>query len=170
MAKIVVNNSGVNSLVAPKQRSRLYCGYDQNTNQTTQLQGVWERFPYPSGGIVSYRNNDFTVDGTQTRFTYTGSETKWFDVSACCNVQKVTGANQTRTIVFQWRLNGNPVGVARKHQMSNEFNIITGNGQLQLSTGDYVEPFVQNEENDDKMILTNCAFNLREDYDYRFTS
>lgn len=165
MSKIVVNTNGVNEMKTQKQRSRLYCGYSDNTNETTQLQNVWETFPYPSTGYTTYRNNDFTIDGTTSKFTYTGTETKWFDITATCNIKKGTGGNATRTVAFQWFLNGIAIGSEREFQMNTESNIISGNGEVMLSTGDYLEPKIRNKENDDKAHLWNCTFNIREDYD-----
>lgn len=162
----VYKNVNLTESMTQKARHRLYCGYADNTNETTALQNVWEKFPYPSSGFTTYRNNGFTIDGTVSRITYNGSESNWFDITATCNVLKGTGANQTRTIEFQWFLNGNPFGTPRQFQMNSDANIITGNGEVYLSQGDYIEPMIRNIENDDKARLYNCSFNIREDYDY----
>ena len=168
--RIIIQNStsGANSYLNIRPYSRLYCGYSENTNDGLGVAGQWYLFSYPSGGIVQYRNQDFTVDPTMTRFTYNGSTARWFDVLATCNIIKTSGANASRIVQFQWRLNGNPIGSVRSSLMNRDMEIIAGSGQLFLSPGDYIEPWYRNTENTDKAVLSNCSFTITEQPDSVF--
>ena len=169
--RIVVNDTSdkSNTFLNIRPYSRLYCGYGGNTTNGLGTQNVWERFPYPSGGYAIWRNQDFTVDPSRSRFTYIGTTPRWFDLTATCNISKGSGAiNQARTMEFQWRLNGVPIGVPRAFQMNTDISIVTGNGQVYLTNGDYIEPFFKNSENNDQALLTNCTFNLVEETDSVF--
>jgi len=149
--------------------SRLYCGYSDNTSETTAAVGVWERFPYSATGIQSYRSIDFTVDPTMTRFIYTGLLTKWFKINATCNILKGTGESSSRDLEVSWRKNGVQAGPARRTHLIDA-NVISGEGQLPLSTGDYIEPFIRNIQNDDKVVMYNCSFDIRDDPDKYWSS
>lgn len=146
-----------------KTKSRISFYYDQNTNATQLTQNVWTKFADVSGPVITVMNsnNDFTVDNT-LRITYTGTEPKWFNISAVTNVRKVTGGVNSRTLDLQWRLNGVPVGIIRESQSNSESNIYTGIGDLPLSSGDYLEPFCQNVENNDDVIWDNASFSVEE--------
>ena len=144
--------------------SRLYCGYNVNTIPTALTQDQWVPFSYPSEPIEVYRNKDFSIDPSQVRFTYTGSDPKFFEISVVCNIKKTTKGGSSRDIEFQWRLNGTGVGPIREtHMSSKDAEIISGSGQLLLSNGDYIEPYIRNIENSDDCVLYNCAYNIKED-------
>lgn len=167
--QVVINENGVNSYLTISKISRLYVAYGASTSETTAAQNVWERFPYPSGGtITTYRNSgDFTVHPSINRYTYTGASPKWFNVFATCNTLKATGANQSRTLEYQWYLNGVPVGISRRGHMNNEdASIVTGTGEIYLNQNDYLEPYIRNTENGDKIMVSNCTLVIQESPEY----
>lgn len=168
LKNIIVNENGSNTQLALRPYSRLYCGYSDNLTEGLGVTDQWFTFPYPSTGYETYRNSDWTVDPLISRFTYVGSTPRWFDISATCNITKSTGANATRTILFQWRLNDVPIGAERKSEMNRDSEIISGSGQVYLSPGQYIEPWFKNIDNTDKAILTNCNFNFVEQPDSVF--
>ena len=167
--RIVVNNStGENSYLYLTQLSRLYCGYNANTTVLGLTLNTWTRFSYPSVGYTTFRNKDWTIDPTLSRFTYTGAAQKWFRVDAVCNIYKVVGG-PNRNIEFQWYLNGVGVGPIRGAYMHDaDSQIISGNGELLLSKDDYLEPYCRNIENGDDCVFKNCSFLIKEDPDYSF--
>ena len=165
---ITINNGGVNSKLVSRAISRLYCGYANSTALTTTAQGVWARYPDPSVAIETWRVHDFETPTTSDRFTYTGSQPRWFRVDATCNVLKAAGGLQTRTVALQWYLNGAPIGAIREAQMGTDSSIISGTGEVYLQTGDYLEPWITNLENGDAIRLFNCSFNIVEDYTHSF--
>lgn len=167
--KIIISNEGANSYLNVRRMSRLYCGYDNNVTNLGLTQNIWQRFVYPSTGYTTYRNNDFSIDGSLSKFTYTGESQKWFKVDAVCNIYKIGGGSVNRNIEVQWRLNGNPVGSVRGSYMHDQDSqIISGGGELLLSNGDYLEPFIRNIENSDDCLLKNCSFIVKEDPEYAF--
>lgn len=168
--RIVVNDDGNNSYLDVRPYSRLYAGYDGNTNESTwSTANEWQRFPASSSAWVIWRNTDWSVDEANSRMTYTGSTPRWFSISAVCNVLKASGAAQNRTLLFQWRYNGVPVGFARESQMNNkDSEIVSGNGQLYLTAGDYIEPWWANKENGDHSRAVSCTYDIREDPDQVF--
>lgn len=162
---IVTNTDGANALEPIKQRSFAYFVFQDNTVETPLTQNVWSQFANPTGGLVSVfqSNNDFTVSPTELKITYTGTNPKWFNLSAVTNIFKITGGNATRTLELQWKINGVFVGFKRRVQSNTEYNIYTGNGMVYLQNGDELTPWVQNIENDDDCILDNASFTLSEE-------
>jgi len=147
-----------------KVLSRLYCGYENNTAETTAAQDEWSAFPYPSSGYTTWRVHEFTVDPSTSAFTYTGASPAWFKLSATCNIYKGSGGGASRNVEFQWRLNGVPAGPIRgAHMNGADSNIVSGGGQLYLSPGDVVSPYIRNIENGDKILLKNCQFDIVEE-------
>ena len=146
-------------------RGRLYCGYDANTNESTSLVNAWDVFPFPSTGYTVWRDTGhFTIDGSRSKFTWTGMNNTWVYVDAVCNVYKGSGGNATRNIEVVWRLNGTDAGPVRgSHMNDHDSIIISGSGWFLLSNGDYIEPYIRNIENDDKILLKNCVFSMLED-------
>lgn len=164
--------SAVNNLVSngtelvPRRLARLNCSYADNVTETTSSVNVWERFPYPSTGYTVYRQHLFDVDPAMSRFTYTGPSPRWFMGSAFCNVIKGSGVGANRDILFQWRLNGAPIGgVVRGYMGGFDAQVIGGEAPVYLSNGDYLEPWIVNTENSDNVLLFNCKFNFVEDLD-----
>lgn len=168
-SKIVLTNSnGGNEYLYVTKFSRLYCSYNDNTNVLGLTQNIWSRFSYPSTSYTSYRSNDFNIDSNLTKFTYAGVKTKWFRLDVVCNIYKV-GNITARNVEVQWRLNGIAIGPIRGATMnSDDSMIITGSGEVVLSAGDYIEPYIRNIENNDDCILKNCSFIIKEDPDYSF--
>jgi len=151
-------------------RARLYCGYDENVNETVSNVGIWERFPFSSTGITKYRDqgliNKVEVSESMTRFTWNGDPT-WFKVEASCNVYKATGGEANRNIEMVWYKNGVKYGVIwGSHMNSSDSMIVSGSGMMYLETGDFVEPWIRNIENSDKILLKNCTFIFWEDSGY----
>lgn len=146
------------------ERTRIYCGYDGNTNETTTLQNVWSIFPFPSTGFTTWRTaGPVTISGSSTTFTW-NDKPSWVEVIATCNIKKGSGGNTNRNVEFVWYQNGSPAGPIRGTYMNNQdCQIISGHGYLYLNTGDTIEPWIRNVENDDKILLTNCTFILSQD-------
>lgn len=165
---IVINSNGVNSYLVSRPISRLYCGYGDNTTETGGVQNTWYEFGYPSTGITTYRSQDFTVAPAAVQFTYTGTSPKWFRVSATCNVKKASGGGGSRTIEFQWYLNGSPAGGVRQSHMNRDSEVVTGCGQIFLSAGDVISPHFRNIENGESALMFNCQFDIVEDHDNSF--
>lgn len=151
-------------------RARLYCGYSDNTNETTSNQNIWEKFPYSSSGVTTWRNSgDFTVDNSSTTFTLNRSIGGWFEVCAVCNIYKGTGGNASRNVELVWYKNGVESGFVRGSHMNNQdSNVVTGQGEMYLEPNDYIEPHIRNTENDDKILLKNCTFDIKEDCDWGY--
>ena len=149
--------------------SRLHTGYQLNTNITALTQNVWSQFAFPSGGFITSGNSpdmrpsvDFVISPTETAFTYTGATPKWFTVSVVCNV--FSDGGNDRSIQVQWRRNGVPIGFIRESYMrSSDALIITGTGDILLSTNDTLSPWIQNIENNDGARIATCSFNFIED-------
>lgn len=151
-------------------RARLFCGYTDNINETVSDINIWERFPYSSTGITKWRDegklNKIEVDGSITRFSWNGPPT-WFKVDASCNVYKGSGPAVNRNIEFLWYKNGVQDGIVRGSYMnSSDSQVVSGSGMMYLETGDYVEPYIRNIENSDKILLKNCTFIFWEDSGY----
>jgi hypothetical protein len=168
--RIIVNHSdGSNTFLNLVELSRLYCAYGNNTAITSVNQNEWTRFTYPSGGFTTYRVKDFEIHPTMCRFTYIGSTPKWINISVVCNLLKANGNQTSRDLEVQWYHNSNPTGVVRRSHMSTQdAQIISGNGQLYLSNGDHIEPWIRNTENGDDFQIFNCSFDLKEDAQYAF--
>jgi hypothetical protein len=165
-SNITVNVNGVNAILPKKKIARIYCGYGDSASETGGVQNQWAPFSYPTNGIDVYRVHDWEVVPGLVAFKYTGTEPKWFCISATCNVKKGAGGSTSRIIEYQWYLNGSPVGgVRQSHMNAKDSEIVTGEGQLFLSQNDVIAPHLRNVENNDTAILWNCSFNVREDYD-----
>lgn len=162
---VVVNHEGVNTYSQIKKRSFAYFTFQGNTNETPLSQDVWAQFVNPTGGLVSVyqSNSDFTVSPTELKITYTGTDPKWFNLSAVTNIYRASGGNQTRTLELQWKINGTFVGFSRRVQSNTEANIYTGNGMIYLQNGDELTPWVRNVENGDDTLLDNASFTLSEE-------
>lgn len=148
------------------KRGRIYFSYGDSTAETTAGQGVWQRFPVPSVPITTYRSSgDFTV--TDMAITYIRDIPAWFNVETVCNIYKGSGGNASRNVEVVWHLNGSPAGPVRgSHMSAQESQIITGSGQIYLSTGDILEPMIRNIDNGDFINIKNCVFNITEDSDW----
>lgn len=149
------------------KRARLYCGYEENSTETTALQNVWEVFPQPSGGYFYWRTtNDFTID-VNGKINFDRSVAGWFKIDTICNVYKGTGGNASRNVEVVWKQNGVKAGPIRgSHMNNNDSQIISGTGEVYLAPGDYLEPCIRNIENDDKILLTNVTINIFEEVDW----
>lgn len=147
------------------KRARLYISYKDCTENTTANQNIWQTFPYPNTAVVENRNSgDFVVSNDSgLTVTYTGHNS-WFDINVVCNVYKGSGSNANRNVETQWELNGVQIGSVRGCYMNAQDSVImTGIGQLFLSTGDVLKPKIRNIENDDKINIKSCDFMFKED-------
>lgn len=155
-----------NGVFENKIKNKLYFGYSGSTSETTSLQNVWQKFPYPSSSISTYRDSgSFSVsDDGGLKITCGTIPSAWYYVSTNCNVYKGSGSNQSRNIEFVWRVNDVENGPIRGTHMNNlDSQILCGIGQLYLETGDIIEPYVRNIENDDKINLKNCSFDITQE-------
>lgn len=152
------------------RRARLYCGYEDNVNESTTLVNEWGRFPYPSTGLTVIRSegpHPIVIDPDMTRFTWTGDNGCYFRVEAVCNVYKGSGGNANRNIEFCWYKNSQKYGFVRgSHMNAQDSQIISGSGWMWLDPNDYIEPYIRNIENDDKILLKNCTFLIEESSGY----
>ena len=171
MSRIVIQDSTTkgNSYLTIRRLSRLYCGYSGNTAPLGLTQSTWARFAYPSTTYAAYRNVEWEISPKESRFTYTGATPKWFKIEATCNIYKVTGASPNRNVEYQWRLNGTPIGSARGSYMNgDDSQIVSGVGEILLTTGQYIEPWIRNVENSDDCRLDNCTFIICEQPEFVF--
>lgn len=153
------------------RRARLFCGYDQNTNEsaTTGLNN-WTDFSYPSSGISIWRQEGepvLEVLPNRVAFTWSGPPT-WFKLDAICNVYKGSGGNTSINIEMCWFKNEDiPYGFIRGSHMNNQdSNIVSGSGWLLINTGDTIYPKIRNIENNDTVLLKNCTFTFWADEGY----
>ena len=165
--QIIVNNTdnNANTYLTRKVRSFACFQLSDNLVQTPLVLNEWTQFAEPTGGLIKqYDNaNDFTVNVGNLGITYTGLETKTFNLSAVTNVFKAALGAATRTLELQWKINGNLVGFKRQVQSNTESNIYTGNGFITLSTGAILTPWVRNIENSDGVMLDNASFTLSQE-------
>jgi hypothetical protein len=150
------------------KRTRLFVGFQNNTNETTALQNVWETIPFPSTGMITFRNEGepIVVDPTDVKFTWNGSP-KWFKIDNLGNIFKGSGTAVDRKVEVVWFKNGIQEGIVRQtHMNSRNSEIISGSGWLYLDTGDVLEPKIRNIDNDDKILVTNFTACFWEDTGY----
>ena len=162
---IRVYNGTENVFVERKKRSFAYFTFQNNTETTVLTKDVWTHFANPTGGLVEMydNNNDFTASETELKLTYTGTSSKWFNLSAVTNLFKDANGSATRTYDLQWKLNEVFVGFSRETAGNNEPNIYTGNGMIYLQENDYICPWVKNVENNNNALLDNASFTLSEE-------
>lgn len=145
--------------------SQVLASYGEST--VTMTGTSMQPFAYPSTGIDTHRAKDFTVSSeSQVSFTYSGAETRWFRISAVCNVVKDAAAQSTpRKIAFVWRRNGVDVGYTRKQHMpvGMDCTIVAATGQLPLSQGDVLVPCCCDEDDGGEYMLQMCSFDIQED-------
>lgn len=152
----------------PRLRSRLFAAFNANTTTSgAVITGTPVVFGFPSGGINTFRNHEWTVSGSNPlRFTYIGATTKWFDFNATASFKKGSGNTSPIEVDFRWFLNGATLGYPYECSISDNTILITGTGQAQLSQNDYIEPYYTNNTNNDELLITACSFNLVEDQDH----
>jgi hypothetical protein len=162
--KIVVNTDGANEYHNVDKRSFASFGMVGNNNVTSLTQDVWAPFVAPTIPMqIGYQSiNEWTIGSPNIRIVYNGANTKWFHMTATANIFK-SGGGATRTIELIWYKNGAPIGWARQYQSNTEANIATGTGMVELSTGDYLEPWCRNIESSDAIRLDNFSVTLSQE-------
>ena len=167
---IVKYDGQENTYCDRKKRSFAYYVFQGNTVETPLVLNEWTQFANPTTGLIEVFDHcsDFTPLVGQLGLQYNGAINKWFNLSAVTNIFKAAAGTLTRTLEFQWKVNGNLVGFSRQVQSNLESNIFTGNGLLYLQPGDVVTPWVRNIENGDGCLLNNASFTLSEEQLYYY--